>query len=242
MALKRLPKDLTFETVRNLPSPFAKGSPKSLDITEDESPTLKDKNDPSPIPPALETGAAPTLKDEKDSSPSPAEPGTRELLPETVTGKESAKLNAPASLEKPPAKPPVQPSATPQPTVRRNEGETVQIKARIAPPADGVSELFDSVKSAYDEKTAFKHLINVALKSYEEALLSGDKHAQKDQPSFASHPPSKAVYPSRVVSRAFYDAATAIIDPLGILAPSAFGTAVMRNAIGWYVDQHPPKN
>ncbi|MDO5757199.1 MAG: VirC2 family conjugal transfer protein [Rhodobacterales bacterium] len=221
MALKRLPKDLTFEAVRNLPSPFAKGSPKSLDAAEDESPTLKDKNNPSPPP---------------------SEPETREQLPETVTEKESAKLDTPASVEKPPAKPPVQPLATPPPTTSRNEGETVQMKARIAPPADGVSELFDSVKSAYDEKTAFKHLINVALKSYEDALLSGDKRAEKEQPSFASHPPSKAVYPSRVVSRAFYDAATAVIDPLGILAPSAFGTAVMRNAIGWYVDQHPPKN
>ena len=221
MALKRLPKNLTFEAVRNQPSPLATGNPKTPDALEEKSETPKDKDD------------SPAAASEQEREVPPPEVRA-EKASETLEGGPSPKQTTETPAVDPSSQP-AEPDPAKQPSPNRIEGETIKLKARIAPPADGVSPLFDSVKAAYDEKAAFKHLITVALKSYEDALISGDERAQEEQPSFASHPPSKVVFPSRVVSRSFYDAAKAVFDSLEIMGSTAFGTVVMRNAIGWYV-------
>ena len=241
MALKRLPTELTFDAVRNQSSPFAK-------------PTSEGPNEGRG---GLEEG-----RDEEVSAPVSSEPTAKALafdssveqgfenrekpsIAETPADVASFQTKRPGRSQSTPEELGPKPAAdTARPGAARTSarGGTVILKGRISAPVDGVTPIYDTVKARYGDKPALKHLITIALEGYTAALLSGDESAKEEQPGFTSLPPSRASFPSRAVSREFYDVAKAHIDPLGIMSPSGLNSAIMRTALEWYIARNPGRN
>lgn len=252
MALKRLPADLTFEAVRNRASPLAKAPPKGIDMPEPQPEPIvgeaelkvEGKGPKKAAPFSREFAKAPDVQADR-ARPEPDQHGQRDAdpTPEDKPTDQAASEGSEADIRPKDqfAIPPsiVNPDAdryaqAPVKAASRQAG-TIVIKARIAAPADGVIEIYDLVKARYGEKAAFKHLLGLALVSYEAAVLAGDSRALAEQPAYASRPPSQATYRTRAVSKPFFEAVKATLDPIGIMGPSVFGTAIMKNAVAWYV-------
>ena len=241
MALKRLPTELTFDAVRNQSSPFAKPTPegpnkgrKGAEERMDEEGPASVSSEPTAKAPASDSGVEQGVK--KRRKPSIAEIST------DVASFETKQSGRSQSSPKDHGPKPAGDTARPDAARTSARGETVILKGRISAPADGVTPIYDTVKARYGDKPALKHLITVALEGYTAALLSGDASAQEKQPGFTSLPPSRASFPSRAVSREFYDVAKAHIDPLGIMSPSGLNTAIMRTALEWYIARNPTQD
>lgn len=253
MALKRLPADLTFEAVRNQTSPLAKDPSKVNDSARPQPEPFGKEAKPETEPEGLEE-ATPSSQGRADAPAIEADRGEPESLQQDRSNVEPIVENKPAKDRagsedgKPDAQQDDQPDTEPRivdteadrrsrasAKAPRSRGETVLLKARIPPPADGVIEIYDLVKARYGEKAAFKHLLGLAIAGYETAVLAGDGHALKEQPDYPSHPPSRASHRTRAVSKPFFETAKAALDPMGIMGTTVLASAIVKNAIAWYI-------
>ena len=240
MVLKRLPTELTFDAVRNQSSPFTKPTPEGSNKGRRGVKKGEDKEVPASVP------SEPTAK--APASDSSVEQGDENRenpsIAETAADVASFQTKQPGRSQSTSEELGTKPAAdTARPGAARTSarGETVILKGRISAPVDGVTPIYDTVKARYGDKPALKHLITIALEGYTAALLSGDESAKEEKPGFTSLPPSRASFPSRAVSREFYDVAKAHIDPLGIMSPSGLNSAIMRTALEWYIARNPHK-
>lgn len=253
MALKRLPADMTFEAVRNQTSPLAKGPPEVVNVSESQptpsskeaEPETKAEGPEEATPssqdrvdgPAIEvdrTEPKPVQQDRADAEPTVEDKPAKDRF-EWHGGKRDARQD-----DQPDTPPGIvdtkadQRSRAPAKAASPRD-ETVMLKARVPPPADGVIDIYDLVKARYGEKAAFKHLLGLALSSYEKAVLAGDRRALEEQPDYPSHPPSRASHRSRAVSAPFFEASKAALDPMEIMGPTVLASAIVKNAIAWYI-------
>ena len=226
MALKRLPADLTFDAIRNQSSPLASGFAVPADSDKGHAKPSRKTAEP------VEGAAAPDTRAPVLESPAAHTPATSQA--------DRGPLDVPA-VHPQSTKPAIesktetrQTRVTPQ-TPPRPRSETVVIKGHLLPPAEGLTRVYDAVKARHGEKIAFKHLLGLALGTYADAILAGDHHALVEQAGFAPDPQAHVTYRTRSVPKPFFEAVRSVLDPYGIMGPSVLGTAIMKNAIGWYI-------
>lgn len=205
MALKRLPKGLTFDSVRNQQSPLASAAPR----------------------PAEQSKAGPNEDKEKGRDVEVPEPATPKPDPLPVAGEEAGKIDT---------VPPARVVRTLQGLRAAEAKGKMTVKGQVSLPADGVSPAFDKIRNQYDEKVAFKHFLGLALHSYADAILAGDKRALVGQPGYRPDPNADKAGVTRAIPVEVFDRIKAALDPLGIMGPTAFSTVILKNALSWYID------
>ena len=111
----------------------------------------------------------------------------------------------------------------------RNRTERVTIKGYSAQPARGVSATFDAIAPVYGDKAAMKHLLDVALTGFQEALDAGEVDRVQIDPIYTSVPKKHQV--SRNIPRRTYEVLADKIDPSGILKPGTIGRTIVQGAL-----------
>lgn len=111
----------------------------------------------------------------------------------------------------------------------RNRIERVTIKGYSAQPACGVSATYDAIAPVYGDKAAMKHLLDVALTDFQEALDAGEVDRVQIDPIYTSVPKKHQV--SRNIPRRIYEVLADKIDPSGILKPGTIGRTIVQGAL-----------
>lgn len=123
-----------------------------------------------------------------------------------------------------------------KPSVARSTSDAesrVAIKGYAARPASGVSATYDNVQQRYGDKAAMTHLLNAAIKAFEDALEAGAVGAVETDPVYAALP--KKAQTTRTLSGTAYRTIMKKIDPMNILRAGTVGTSIMQAAINWFV-------
>ena len=226
--LKKVPAGMSYDEVRARQAQA--NAEKSVEpVSEPDVPAvLAEHSDPVlPVPEAEPAELDRTLPE--------AEPEPSASTPSVTSDRDHDARQAavPEVAEQPTQESPRHRIEPPEPA-DRSEIERVIVKGYSAQPARGVSATYDALSPVYGDKAAMKHLLDVALAAFLEALDADEVDRVQIEPIYTSVPKKHQV--SRNVPRRIYEVLVEKIDPSGILRPGTIGRTIVQGALNRYIE------
>lgn len=245
--LKRLPEGMDYDEIRLLQAepvePARPNDPAAPDTVPEigivASPELGKGREVTPEPQSMSPKTEPGEADLPTEEPQPALAGSAGADDLRVERKDVE--NASEPVKNPNRTVRAQPASVPDShdtpqadnAISGSSPQTVQIRGRFSHPAEGVSAVYDEIANIYDAKTAMKHLISLALKDYQAALIGSDGTAPDNDPDYAMT--TMKTQGSRTFSFDAYQIALERLDPKGILPKWNSDAKMIQSALNRFI-------
>ena len=210
MALKKLPRNLSYEAIRHKhpPTPnHARGTSPTEDVTAEEVIT-------------------PAIMIEDDGMI--ANPDNPASIPETATEEtlHRAPVESPRRNRKPARR-------LTGPNVDTPASKSVRVRGYVRIPQAGEHRSYDELLEIYGEKDALSLALSTGMASYEAALRQSKVLVPPSRP----HRRSGRVETSRSMSQELYAKAVEHLDPKGMLGRSQIGSRILDLALAHYLKE-----
>ena len=226
MALKRLPKEFDYSSVR-YDNPPKKGERRGV-VERD----ARSDVDPTPAPDLIGP-VEPAMPDALDEGGEPTAAGEAVSTDDAAAGR-SETVAAPRQtpVEEGPAQPSDETVATPAPASGRarsvppDAGAVVIVRGYVLAPETGQYPTFDELVAAYGEKRTVGRCLTAGMRAYEAALRAG----APPPPALPGYGRRPRIEAQRKMAADAYDMAVSHVDPKGFLGSSQLGSQIFATA------------